>query len=1617
MDDSLNALSNVLSSIAEQPHNVALHVQHIQLAQSDPALDSELRSAMEMMTEFLAADPEHVWLPLIEQTHNIVDLDTASGVKELLSLYERAEKDYLSIPLLQKHLQLVVERYEKYHGDDKEMKPADLGDMFSEEWTREQMSSIVLRGQSHLTQSCLLWDVQRDWELERLAETAKAEKGSAIEYVEHFLLDRLQQPHSNNEETFQTYSSFTTNYKPPSEYENLLISASKSRSQATRSWERREALESALRQSPSLQAYGTYIAAEWRAKRIDFFTASGIYERAITFAASRRFKGDQGAEEALRSFWTGYMDAATSAEEGLDVELQIVQRAARSVPAFGEIWARYMRVVERMDEALEGVEEQEEQEGKETAHDVFTRALETKVIQQDVEQLIPVVLARASYERRRVESGKADEGGLATLISILESGIEMACQVVKYGDTRLRLEKALVDVYERLVDMPDAAIAILRKATNRQKTSYSTLIAYTDCLIKHEQYEEARKFFNEIHLKQIDWPEAIWEAWLTFEQLHGSVTDISICSEAEKAGYQIQLQAQAVDVIQDATGPASASTNAVAAAASMEVDAQSQDAQVERRGTKRAVEEEFPAPDSNKKVKTEPQPQPLKRDRENSTVFVADLPSDVIEEDLTKLFSDCGNVREVKITPLPDALVATVEFHERESVPAALTKDKKRINGQEIAVHLAWRSTLYATNFPESADDPFMRNLFGKYGTIFEIRWPSKKFKATRRFCYIQFTYPAAAEAALEVHQRELEPGLPVSVYISNPERKKERTDHDANEREIYVAGLSKFTTRADLQKVFQTYGKVKDIRLAEADDGHAKGYAFVEYDNPNDARAALGANNHELKKRRIAVTLSDPRVRARHKTIAETGLTRSAEIRQRSVRIRGLPPNTQEGLLQQALEKIALIKRVELFEDKHEAVVELETAAEAGKLLLRTEPLVFNDHTLQLSEEGGQVKSAPPPKAGGMFVPRKAGASRPKAGLGFTRAKGKNESSAGAAGVSGSAGGAKGQNDFRTCFGLPKLVESDCSESCSLTFEWTIRNLKHLFDTSKGDAKSKAVKSPKFGGGRWQILFYANGGVPKELPQLAESGGYISLFLACEPTATEREAALRNSGKWVRDGIYKFCFELRKQVVCINSHWRSELTSCPSVEKNILHNLKEASNHSFSYKTANWGWAQFARRDAVYYQSISAKTQDAFTIVCTITSSPSSTSLLPPSLNLSVPKPLIDTVGSLLDDPRYSDVEFVILRRNESPRKARRIWASRKMLQRAEHFEDMLGSNFAEGAMDYNPLQTPRPTTQAIGNSIAQSEAGAYNEDYLDSDDEDDDYFEGDDHEDIASQADSSDTEFAHVNAPHGDELSESIVQQDSRQVDDPMIGSQVDPLSTSLLLASIVIPDPAPTNGPDNQPATAKSHSTVLIRGVAYNTYRALLYYLYTDNIVFAPLSSCFVTSRLVMTSPSLPSSPRSEDTPPPPPSSRKTTYTDSATSRKEWIRDWMKHNPGRPAPCSAKAIYREADRLDLSDLKARAAHHIFKALTVENIAYEVFSPFASTFEEIRKVEIDFFLKNWQEIRTSDAMKSVWHQIRIGRHPGFEEAIAMNLEFKPDTPVTPTVVKNEVPSQTARD
>lgn len=1008
MDESaaLDALADMLTRLSTNPYNVDLHVQHIRLAKSMEDKD-QLLVALEMAANYVAT-PDDIWLLLIDAKTAASDINTPEGALEVLGVYSKAESDYMSLSILQKHLEFLADRHEYFSG--LEVEPDSLGELFSVDWTREAMSIVVSEGASDISQGHVLWDQYYNWELEILEKASTDEKSLSVNVIENILLARLQQPHANHQDTYQSYSSFTTAYKPASEYESLLISASKLRSRAVKAYEKREASEMGLAAAGySLDAYATYIAAERRRRDPDYFILCGLYERGLAEASRRQFAGELGAERTMQMFWVGYIDFVKS--QGQSVELW--RRATRSAPGSGEVWARYIRFLEQESE---GTEDEMRAAKNEDIEAAYTRALSTTLFTRggksdpevDADQIVPLVLARAGAEKRAVETGRADENGLATLIKVTEDGITMVRQASSSGDPRFRLEKFLSEFYLSLADIPDAAVQLWASTAAHYRSSWAAWVAYTDVLIRTDHHNLARKTFQDMSTKNLDYPEALWDAWHNFEHAHGSLSSLEEAinkisqaraqlearraREAEKAyaAAAAQYAEQQAALVPAVPVPATAVTQGSVSVVSEAMDVDFS-APADTKG-KRKAEEEPPVTETSggKKPRLETPPVPLKRDRENCTVFVADLPSEATEADLKVLFKDCGDIREIKFTRMPETLVATVEFYDRDSVPAALTKDKKRIHETEIGVHLAWRSTLYVTNFPEKFDDTSIRDLFGQYGLIFDVRWPSKKFKATRRFCYLQYTSPSSAERALELHGRELEPDRAISVLISNPGRKKERSDADANERELYVAGLSKFATKDDLRKVFETYGPIKEIRLAEDKSGQPKGFAFIDFESETDARAALAANNYELKNRRIAVTFTDTRVRAKNKEgTTETGLGRRADARNRSVRVRNIPSGTQEGLLHQLLEKHSLVKRTEIFAALNEAVVELENPAEAGKLLLRTEPIILDGNVLQFSEEqAGPQPAAPPPVTGGMFVPRAAG-SRPRAGLGRARKPG----------------------------------------------------------------------------------------------------------------------------------------------------------------------------------------------------------------------------------------------------------------------------------------------------------------------------------------------------------------------------------------------------------------------------------------------------------------------------------------------------------------------------------------------------------------------------------------------------------------------------------------------------
>jgi hypothetical protein len=241
-----------------------------------------------------------------------------------------------------------------------------------------------------------------------------------------------------------------------------MVSASKTRGGVVKGYERREPLEAALvrtsvhgthsqlliirsqkQTNNSLDSFSSYITYERRAKNPDLLVTRGVYERAIAEAARRLFARESGADIALDTFWGGYLDAMRLLEVSVDVEGELFKRALRSVPGSGEVWAKYIRFLER---ALESMVSSE----LEDVAGAYNRALAPELLQKDMEQLIPVTLAYGSYVMRGIKPEDFDQDAFAAMIGAVEGAIDTTRKASKEGDTKFRLEKFLVGVVCRV---------------------------------------------------------------------------------------------------------------------------------------------------------------------------------------------------------------------------------------------------------------------------------------------------------------------------------------------------------------------------------------------------------------------------------------------------------------------------------------------------------------------------------------------------------------------------------------------------------------------------------------------------------------------------------------------------------------------------------------------------------------------------------------------------------------------------------------------------------------------------------------------------------------------------------------------------------------------------------------------------------------------------------------------------------------------------------------------------------------------------------------------------------------------------------------------------------------
>ncbi|KAG5290359.1 RNA-binding protein Prp24 [Histoplasma capsulatum G186AR] len=749
-----------------------------------------------------------------------------------------------------------------------------------------------------INDSHLVWD--RYLELV-VRDVGKQPSPDKLAHARDLFVNRLQVPHMTWDQTFQLFSNFISTYYN-NHYEETMVDMTNRAAHAKALWNAREVREVELRRAAEAGDSGTewslFVAyIEWelnqnrRKNQYSFDLICALYQRVVL-----RFPTDVG-------FWEDYIMFIVEASMNGGPHshyipaLPSLERATRHCPWSGTLWSQRILSAERAGRSFTQIA------------DIKHKATRTGLLDTGgINEVIKVHTTWCSYLRRRAfQPDSTDED-----LDVAEVGIRSAIESIQElgekdnkavpNDPLFRLER----IYIRYLSESgswDSARETFKGLVARHGHSYEFWMMYYTwellCWSKFTQSDDSASASRRTPnpslatavLKQalqrtdLDWPEKIMSTYIDHCEHYEDADELQIAVVGFRKAMKALTKRREEEALQAAAHQSAAAAATTSTGLSADVPAMSAmgtGLEVENETTpqgskrKRIVEEVDVNGSASKKAKADDDGTPPKRDRENATVIVENLPSGVTETRVRQFFRDCGKINSLKLLSRNgNQPRAIVEFDTREDALAAQTRDQRTFEDQTISVHVGTNTTLFVTNFAPTADEAYVRDLFSPYGEVVDIRFPSLKYNTHRRFCYVQFQTAIAAHAATELNGTQQEVvgdlagsadsmKLPLVVKISDPTKRQERTGPTEEGREIHVSNLDWKATEDDLVELFAAYGQVEAARIPRKANGASKGFGFVVFQTKESAEASLAMNEQLFRSRPLHVHISTPTVAKR---------------------------------------------------------------------------------------------------------------------------------------------------------------------------------------------------------------------------------------------------------------------------------------------------------------------------------------------------------------------------------------------------------------------------------------------------------------------------------------------------------------------------------------------------------------------------------------------------------------------------------------------------------------------------------------------------------------------------------------------------------------------------------
>ncbi|KAI4349059.1 hypothetical protein L6164_009704 [Bauhinia variegata] len=241
-----------------------------------------------------------------------------------------------------------------------------------------------------------------------------------------------------------------------------------------------------------------------------------------------------------------------------------------------------------------------------------------------------------------------------------------------------------------------------------------------------------------------------------------------------------------------------------------------------------------------------------------ASLYVGDLHPDVTDGMLFDAFSEFKSLASVRVcrdsSTSRSLCYGYVNFiSPQDAIRAIEVRNHSTLNGKVIRVMWSDRDpdsrkngigNVFVKNLAESVDNVGLQELFEKFGTILSSKVVMSDDGKSKGYGFVQFDSEESANAAIDKLNGSIVGDK--QIYVGKFVKKSDRIlpSPDAKYTNLYVKNFDPDITEELLLEKFSSFGKIVSLVLANDGNGLSKGFGFVNFDNPDDARRALEAMN-----------------------------------------------------------------------------------------------------------------------------------------------------------------------------------------------------------------------------------------------------------------------------------------------------------------------------------------------------------------------------------------------------------------------------------------------------------------------------------------------------------------------------------------------------------------------------------------------------------------------------------------------------------------------------------------------------------------------------------------------------------------------------------------------------